>query len=68
MPRDTHHPDKQAPHTGKVEGDTNKTGQQSPTQLNQGQRTPESRHDREGQVGGSNQHQARRGAGATNKH
>jgi hypothetical protein len=31
--------DKQAPHTGKVENDTNKLGEQEPTQLNQGQRT-----------------------------
>jgi len=35
--------DKQAPHTGKVDNDTNKLGEQAPTQLNQGQRTPNSR-------------------------
>ena len=45
--------DKQAPHTGKVENDTNKLGDQEPTQLNQGQRTPDSRSDREAHVGGS---------------
>ncbi|MDO8717452.1 MAG: hypothetical protein Q7K20_00505 [Polaromonas sp.] len=53
--------DKQEPHTGKVENDTNKTGEQDPTQLNQGKRTPESRSDREAHVGGSNQSQSRRG-------
>jgi hypothetical protein len=53
--------DKQEPHTGKVENDTNKMGQKEPTQLNQGLRTPDSRSDREAHVGGSNQSQARRG-------
>ncbi|WP_439112251.1 hypothetical protein [Hydrogenophaga sp.] len=52
--------DKQAPHTRKVENDTNKVGEQDPTQLNQGQRTPTSRSDRESHVGGSNQSQSRR--------
>lgn len=49
------------PDTGKVENDTNKLGEQEPTQLNQGQRTPDSRSDREAHVGGSNQSQSRRG-------
>ena len=53
--------DKQAPHTGKVANDSNKLGEQAPTQLNQGQRTPDSRSDREAHVGGSNQSQSRRG-------
>ena len=53
--------DKQTPHAGKVENDTNKLGQQSPTQLNQGKRTPDSRHDREAHVGSTNQVQARKG-------
>jgi hypothetical protein len=53
--------DKQAPHTGKVENDTNKMGEQDATQLNQGKRTPDSRSDREAHVGGSNQSQSRRG-------
>jgi hypothetical protein len=53
--------DKQEPHTGKVDNDTNKVGEQDPTQLNQGKRTPESRSDREAHVGGSNQSQSRRG-------
>jgi hypothetical protein len=54
--------DKQAPLSGKVENDFNKQGQQAPTQKNEGKRTPESRHDREGHVGGDNQSQSRRGA------
>jgi len=53
--------DKQAPHTGKVENDHNKSGEQDSTQLNQGHRTPESRSDRESHVGGGNQSQSRRG-------
>lgn len=52
--------DKQPPHTGKVENDTNKLGEQDPAQLNQGKRTPESRSDRESHVGGRNQSQSRR--------
>jgi hypothetical protein len=53
--------DAQTPQTGKVENDSNKLGEQAPTQLNQGQRTPDSRSDREAHVGGSNQSQSRRG-------
>lgn len=53
--------DKQQTHTGKVSNDTNKLGEQDPTQLNQGRRTPQSRSDRESQIGGSNQPQSRRG-------
>jgi len=53
--------DKDRPHEGKVANDTNKTGEQNTTQLNQGHRTPESRSDRESHVGGSNQSQTRRG-------
>jgi hypothetical protein len=59
--------DKQAPHIGKVENDTNKMGEKEPTQLNQGQRTPDSRSDREAHVGGSNQSQSRRGPVGTIK-
>jgi hypothetical protein len=59
--------DKQAPHTGKVENDTNKMGVQESTQLNQGRRTPDSRSDREAHVGGSNQSQSRRGPVGTIK-
>ena len=53
--------DKQAPMTGKSENDFNKQGTEKPTQKNQGKRTAHSRHDRESQVGGSNQSQARKG-------
>ena len=53
--------DQQPPHSGKVDNDRNKTGAQDATQLNQGQRTPDSRSDREAHVGGSNQSQSRRG-------
>lgn len=59
--------DKQTPLSGKVENDTNKQGEQEPTQLNQGQRTPDSRSDRESHVGGSNQSQSRRGPVGTPK-
>ena len=53
--------DKQEPNAGKVENDNNKLGKQETTQLNQGQRTPDSRSDRETNIGGSNQSQSRRG-------
>jgi hypothetical protein len=39
--------DQQAPGEGKVANDRNKMGEQTPTQLNQGRRTPESRNDRQ---------------------
>jgi len=57
-------PNAQAPagHGGKVENDVNKMGEQKPTQKNEGQRTANSRSDRESHVGGSNQLQSRRGA------
>lgn len=47
---------------GKVENDTNKMGEQEPTQKNEGRRTAKSRHDREAHVGSSNQTQSRRGS------
>ena len=56
-------PDKQAPLSGKVENDFNKQGAQVPTQKNEGKRTPMSRSDRESNIGGDNQSQARRNAG-----
>ena len=59
--------DAQTPHTGKVENDTNKMGDKDPTQLNQGQRTPESRSDREAHIGGSNQSQSRQGKGGSGR-
>lgn len=49
---------------GKVANDTNKLGEKKPTQKNEGKRTPESRHDRETQVGTSNQVRARKAAGS----
>jgi hypothetical protein len=54
------------PQGGKVAHEHNKTGRQVPTQVNQGQRTPKSRHDRESIGAGSqNQVSARKGgAGA----
>ena len=48
-------------HGGKVENDFNQVGDQKPTQRNEGQRTANSRNDRESHVGGSNQLQSRRG-------
>ncbi|MDD2925750.1 hypothetical protein [Rhodoferax sp.] len=60
--------DKQEPHTGKVDNDANKLGHQKSTQLNQGQRTPDSRNDREAHVGGANQSQSRRGPAGSGKH
>lgn len=36
-------------------------------QRNEGQRTPESRHDRESHVGSANQTQARKGGGSPNQ-
>lgn len=49
-------------HGGKVENDFNQVGEQKPTQRNEGQRTANSRSDRESHVGGSNQLQSRRGS------
>lgn len=60
--------DKQAPMTGKVENDFNKQGEQAPTQKNEGRRTPESRTDRESQLGSSNQSNARRGVTSGHSH
>ncbi len=54
--------DQQQPHARKVENDHNKMGEQDATQLNQGQRTPDSRSDRESHFGSNNQSQERRHA------
>lgn len=48
--------------SGKVANDHNREGAQGPTQLHQGRRTPESRHDRDAHIGSGNQVQSRRGA------
>jgi hypothetical protein len=53
--------DVQAPLSGKVENDFNKIGDQKPTQKNEGRRTPQSRHDRESQIG-NNQPKMRGGS------
>jgi hypothetical protein len=63
-----HPQDKQTPHTGKLDNDFNKQGGNAPTQKHESQRTPESRHDREGQVGSGNQHQSRRDGGGSGGH
>lgn len=59
--------DEQTPKTGKIVNDTNKLGEQDPTQLNQGKRTSDSRTDREAHIGGSNQSQSRRGPAGSPK-
>lgn len=48
---------------GKVANDHNRPGAPPATQLNQGRRTPESRHDREAQVGSGTVGGGTRGAG-----
>lgn len=53
--------DKQASHTGKVENDFNRTGNKEVTQTHQGQRSPQSRNDRDSRIGSGNQNQSRRG-------
>ena len=47
---------------GKVDNDHNRQGALAPTQLHQGQRTPQSRDDRQAQLGADNQSQSRRSA------
>ena len=57
-----HPQDEQTPGTGKVANDKNKLGKtETPTQSNEGQRTPQSRHDREDHIG-NNQVKVRRGS------
>jgi len=60
--------DQQAPGEGKVANDRNKMGEQAPTQLNQGRRTPESRNDRQTLgPGPQNQVSARKGGGGAGR-
>jgi hypothetical protein len=60
--------DHQVPGAGKVANDHNKQGEQPPTQTNQGQRTPESRHDRQNIGSGPhNEVTARKGAGGAGR-
>jgi hypothetical protein len=47
---------------GKVDNDHNRQGAAPPTQLHQGQRTPQSRDDRQAKLGAGNQSQSRKGA------
>ena len=47
--------------SGKVAQAHNSTGDQPPTQIHQGRRTPESRGDRDTHVGSGNQTQSRQG-------
>jgi hypothetical protein len=49
---------------GKLANDSNKVGDQEPTQVNEGQRTPESRHDRQTTAGTTNQVKSRRAIGS----
>jgi len=51
------------PHDDTPPTQHNKAGHRQPTSRNEPRRTPESRHDRESHVGGSNQVQSRRGGG-----
>ena len=60
--------DHQTPGTGKVANDHNKVGNTEPTQTNEGNRTPESRHDRQTIGSGPhNQVTARKGAGGAGR-
>jgi len=53
--------DHQLPRTPKLANDRNKQGEQEPTQVNEGRRTPESRHDRQTTAGTHNVIEARTG-------
>ena len=53
--------DRQEPRTRKYSNDSNKMGETTPTQTNEGRRTPQSRHDRQTLNGGMNVTQARTG-------
>jgi hypothetical protein len=58
----------QEPGTGKLANDHNKTGQQPPSQTNQGRRTPASRNDRQTMgAGPQNQVSARKGGGGAGR-
>ena len=60
--------DRQEPGNNKVENDHNNAGNQPPTQINQGQRTPESRSDRTNHIGSGNQSQSRQGGAGSTEH
>ena len=59
--------DYQQPGSGKVANDHNKQGEQAPTQKNEAQRTPQSRHERENLAGSHNQVSARKGGGGAGR-
>lgn len=59
--------DHQPPHTPKVANDHNKVGASEPTQKHEGQRTPQSRHDRESRAGSHNVVQATTGGKGTGR-
>jgi hypothetical protein len=67
MPKNQSPADKQPPRTGKVANDHNKVGETTPTQKNEGERTPESRHDRQSLAGSHNQVSARKGGGGAGR-
>lgn len=50
---------------GQAANDTNQMGAQSPTQKNEGKRTPQSRNDRDTQIGSDNQSRTRQGGPGT---
>ena len=52
---------KKPPGTGKLVNDRNLPGEETPTQKNEGSRSPESRSDRLSQAGSQNQTSSRRG-------
>ena len=59
--------DKQQPHTGKVENDHNKVGEQAATQKNEGKRTPDSRSDREANIRNNEAHMKQGGSKSGNQ-
>ena len=62
MANKQHRLEKKTGHGHKIENDHNQSDDEHPTQKNEGRRTPESRSDRESNIGGNNQSQSRRGA------
>lgn len=51
--------DRQEPQAGKYANDRNKMGDTEPTQINEGRRTPRSRHESEMHIGSDNQIRSR---------
>ena len=65
--RHAHDPANGTEGSGKVAQAHNSTGDKAATQLNQGRRSPESRHDRDAHIGSGNQVQSRQGGGGGNR-